>query len=142
MNPVRIKLIVAGGIIGIAVAMLAFSGVREGWVYYLPVDEFVENEARQDARVRLHGLVGTDNLSVDTVALEANFELKGDQCVLPISYRGIIPDTFQAQREVVVEGSMDESGVFQADVLLTKCASRYQGEGEAPHADPGARVSQ
>jgi cytochrome c-type biogenesis protein CcmE len=140
MNPIRIKLLIAAGIIGIAVAMLAFAGVREGWVYYLPVDDFVENEDRHDARVRLHGIVATDDLSLDSVALEASFNLEGDRHVLPVSYRGIIPDTFQAEREVVVEGSMDESGVFQADVLLTKCASRYEGEGDAPHADPRAKV--
>ena len=49
----------------------------------------------------------------------------------------VVPDTFQADREVVVEGTLDESGVFRADTLLTKCASKYESDGgQAPHADP------
>jgi cytochrome c-type biogenesis protein CcmE len=133
------KLIAAGVAIGIAVTFLAVAGIREGWVYYLPVDEFVAGDAYHDQRVRLHGLVSSDDLDVSSALLLARFDLKGDERQVRVQYEGVIPDMFQADREVVVEGQLDEAGVFQADTLLTKCASKYEAEaGDAPHEDPRA----
>jgi cytochrome c-type biogenesis protein CcmE len=53
-----------------------------------------------------------------------------------VRYRGPVPDLFGAGRQVVVEGTMSD-GVLEADVLLTKCASKYEartvdGAGSAP----------
>ena len=44
-------------------------------------------------------------------------------------------DTVRAHVKVV-EGTRDAKGVFCADTLMTKCASKYESGGEAPHADP------
>ena len=137
MSHVRMKLIAAGVAIGIAVTFLAVAGIREGWVYYLPVDDFVTGEAYQDQRVRLHGLVASEDLDVSSALLLARFSLKGDQKSVRVEYEGVIPDMFQADREVVVEGQLDETGVFKADTLLTKCASKYEaGDPEAADNDP------
>ena len=139
MSHVRMKLIAAAVAIGIAVTFLAVAGIREGWVYYLPVDEFVAGEAYHDQRVRLHGLVAPEDLNVSSPMLVATFNLMGDEQHVRVEYEGVIPDMFQADREVVVEGRLDETGVFKADTLLTKCASKYEaGNGDAPHTDPRA----
>jgi cytochrome c-type biogenesis protein CcmE len=138
MTHVRLKLIVAGVAIATAVTFLAVAGIRDGWVYYLPVDEFVAGDAYHNDRVRLHGTVGADDLDVSSALLLAQFDLLGEQQRLRVRYEGVIPDMFQADREVVVEGRLDETGLFRADTLLTKCASKYEaGAGQAPHADPG-----
>ena len=137
MTHVRIKLLVAGVAIAIAVTFLAVAGIRDGWVYYLPVDEFVAGEAYHGERVRLHGTVAAEGLEVSSAMLVATFDLVGEQHRIPVRYEGVIPDMFQADREVVVEGRLDDAGVFRADTLLTKCASKYEaGTGEAPHTDP------
>jgi cytochrome c-type biogenesis protein CcmE len=139
MTHVRLKLIAAGVAIAIAVTLLAVAGIREGWVYYLPVDEFVAGEAYHDQRVRLHGTVAGEDLDMSSALLVARFDLLGEQSRIRVQYEGVIPDMFQADREVVVEGRLDEVGVFQADTLLTKCASKYEADdGEAPHVDPRA----
>lgn len=46
---------------------------------------------------------------------------------LPVSYQGIVPDPFQAGREVIVQGEL-RGGTFvaQRDSLVTKCPSKYQ----------------
>lgn len=137
MTHVHAKLIVAGILVAVAVTFLAVAGVKEGWVYYLPVDEFTAGQDYQDQRVRLHGIVDGEDLQVRPALLVADFDLKGDTSQVRVSYSGVIPDMFQAEREVVVEGRLDEAGVFQADTLLTKCASKYESEdGQAPHGDP------
>jgi len=38
----------------------------------------------------------------------------------------VVPDNFAEDREVVVEGHLGTSGVFQADTLLTRCESKYK----------------
>lgn len=137
MTPIRMKLIGAGLVIASAATFLAFSGMRDGWVYFLPVDEFVSSEARWGERVRLHGRVGESNLHVERAGLTAHFDLCGKTSSLPVDYTGVIPEMFDAGRDVVVEGRRDASGTFVADTLMTKCASKYEsGDGQAPHGDP------
>ncbi len=139
MTHTRIKLLVVGATLAIAGILLAVAGAREGWVYFLQVDQFLAGDRYHDQRVRVHGTVGADNLEVNTGLLQATFDLLGETGRLRIEYGGVVPDLFQADRDVVVEGRLDEAGVFQADTLLTKCASKYESdEGEAPHADPHA----
>jgi cytochrome c-type biogenesis protein CcmE len=46
---------------------------------------------------------------------------------------------FGPGKNVVVEGRRDPAGVFQADVLMTKCASKY--EPGSPHKAEHAEVA-
>lgn len=138
MNAIKLKMLVAGATILAAVSALAVMGVREGWTYFLPVDQFLADEARHTQRVRLHGVVSAENLKVGAADVGASFTLTSNGATLPVRFVGVVPDMFQADREVVVEGRLDDAGVFQADVLMTKCASKYTSDGQAPHVDPHA----
>lgn len=48
----------------------------------------------------------------------------------PVTYQGIVPDPFREGREVIVTGSLNESGVLVAekDSLITKCPSKFKEE--------------
>ena len=132
MNPIRLKLLVAGTVLTGAFGYLAFAGMQKGWVYYVSVDQFTNDAQYHDQRVRLHGKVATDGFDASKSLLTARFNLAGSGGEqLPIVYRGVIPDMFESGRDVVVEGRRDAAGVFQADVLMTKCASKY--EADSPH---------
>jgi len=56
---------------------------------------------------------------------------------LNVVYQGVTPDMFQDGGEVVVEGALDEQGVFHANTLLTSCPSKYEAEKEAGGMHPG-----
>ena len=45
--------------------------------------------------------------------------------VIPVTYRGIKPDTFQTGRDVILEGDFRQ-GRFEAKTLLTQCPSKYE----------------
>jgi cytochrome c-type biogenesis protein CcmE len=131
---VRNKLILAGVVLVGALSFLGFAGAKSGgWVYYLEVDHFVSDAAQyQDQRVRLHGKVATDDFATSAATLSASFKLLGKSHAVAIAYRGAIPDMFERGRDVVVEGRFDRStSTFNADVLMTKCASKY--ESNSPH---------
>jgi len=137
MSSVKFKLILGSIAILAAVTYLAFAGVKSGWVYYMPVDEFMENTERQSQRIRLHGIASEEAFEANPAMLTATFELLGKASQIPVEYSGPIPDQFVPGREVVVEGRLDESGVFQADVLMTKCASKYEGHENAEQTNNG-----
>ncbi|MFA7237082.1 MAG: cytochrome c maturation protein CcmE [Phycisphaeraceae bacterium] len=128
MNHMKVKLLIAGLLVGVALTYLAYAGVQKGWVYYLQVDQFTQDTQYHSQRVRLCGKVGTENVVAQPAQLTATFSLMGDSSQVPVVYRGVIPDLFKPGCEVVVEGQLDEQGVFQSNVLMTKCASKYSGD--------------
>lgn len=131
MTHVRIKMLIAGLVLTASVSYLAVAGVKSGWVYYLHVDDFVQDTTYQARRVRLFGLVDTENVQVAPARLTAKFDLRGESNRIPVNYQGVVPDTFKPGGEVMVEGRLDDAGVFQADTLMTKCASKYQSQEHA-----------
>jgi cytochrome c-type biogenesis protein CcmE len=128
MTTLSRKLMFAGVMLVGAVGYLAYAGAQQGWVYYVPVDQFMTDVAQQKHRVRLMGKVATDDLVIEGARLRAQFGLESNGRRLPVSYRGTIPDLFKAGVDVVVEGKMGATGTFEADVLLTKCASKYDAK--------------
>lgn len=140
MPALRVKPVVAAAALASAIALIGFAGLREGWVYSLDVDEFVAREVAVGQRIRLTGTVGAEDLEVSSAGLLARFFLVGERARLRVEYNGVIPDMFQPGHEVIVEGSMSESGLFVAETLMTKCGSRYESEEDgpaAPHPLPG-----
>ena len=133
MTHMKLKLGLAGLVLAGALGCLVYAGAQKGWVYTLGVDTYISNVERQGERVRLCGLVGEKDLLVQKSQLLAVFQLKGEKNSMPVKYKGAVPDMFKAGAEVLVEGKRDAAGVFQADVLMTKCASKYE---ERPQGHP------
>jgi cytochrome c-type biogenesis protein CcmE len=128
MTSTNTKLLVGGLTIAAACAYLGLTGARSGWVYYLDVDAYVQREEAGSKRTRVHGFVGADRLDVRPADLYAQFDLEGETESMRVVYRGAIPDMFQEGGQVVVEGARGDDGVFQADLMMTKCASKYEGK--------------
>ena len=136
MTHARLKLSLAGVVFVGAIVYLAYSGMQKGWTYTLGVDSYLAKADVQNQRVRLCGRVSEHNLDVRKAQLAANFVLVGEKSSIPVAYHGAVPDLFKAGGEVLVEGQRDAQGVFQADLMMTKCASKYE---EAPPGHPVQR---
>jgi cytochrome c-type biogenesis protein CcmE len=132
MNSIRTKLVIAGVILSGAFGYLAYAGMQSGWVYFVSVEQFTSDAKFHNQRVRVHGKVASEGFDASKSLLTAKFTLtgKGGRS-LPVEYHGVVPEMFEAGRDVVVEGRRDAAGVFRADVLMTKCASKY--EPGSPH---------
>jgi cytochrome c-type biogenesis protein CcmE len=128
MNRIGVKIAVASVVFVSALSYLAFAGARQGWVYHLTVDQFTSDPQYKTQRVRLCGTVEKDHFSSAPAALTASFVLKGTAAQVPVEYHGMIPDMFQAGRDVIIEGQLNGAGQFQADVMMTKCASKYEAK--------------
>ena len=138
MTHVRIKLSVAAAVVISAVGYLTFAGVQRGWVYTVGVDAYVANVQQQAERVRLCGKVSAEGLEIEKAKLRARFVISGEHAALPVTYKGVVPDMFKAGSEVVVEGKRNGAGVFEADTLMTKCASKYEGKNKTEMANGSA----
>jgi cytochrome c-type biogenesis protein CcmE len=76
--------------------------------------------------------------------LEVDFSIEDKEKAgqnLKVHFKGVTPDMFQDDGEVVVEGVI-KNGVFHASTLLTSCPSKYEAEKEAGKSHPGSITQQ
>jgi cytochrome c-type biogenesis protein CcmE len=116
-------------VIGGGVGYFMVQAMQSSWAYYYSVDDFsAAGAATQEHSFRLAGRVQPGSVERDLEHVVLRFTLAGAQARLPVLYRGVTPDNFTEEREVVVEGRLGTDGVFQADTLMTRCESKYQAK--------------
>ena len=99
---------------------------EQALVKFLSVQQLFAEE--QAERIRLGGLVADESIKLDeNNYLSCNFDLQEGEAILRVHFVGVRPDLFKNGAEVIVEG-IYMNGVFEADILQTKCASRYEGD--------------
>ena len=122
----RKQFIFAGGILALILAYLIYMGVLSAGMYYMTVSELLAQRETLGAEpVRIEGKVVADSVKEDPASKTLSFVVSDGQNSLPVVYRGVVPDSFQPDAEVVMEGTLTEGGSFEATSLLAKCASKY-----------------
>jgi cytochrome c-type biogenesis protein CcmE len=124
---VRGRFLIAGLVLAGALGYLIYVGVQGASMYYLSVSELAtRGEAAYENDVRLGGKVMEDSLRQDSSTMTAQFMVTDGQRSVPVTYTGVLPDAFKPGADVVVEGRLGASGVFEASTLLAKCPSKYE----------------
>lgn len=141
MNHRSLKLAVGALVLILAISYLAVSAVREGWVYYVTIDQLSDPSQIRGRRTRLSGTVAEQGVEIAPTRLDAKFILAGNVHQIPVTYHGVIPDMFKPNAQVIVEGRLNDQNVFVADTLLTQCASKYESVKPKNHPDAGASTS-
>lgn len=125
----------------IAVTVLTFGWITVGTgaeeVPFVSVEQLVnpDKEWKQD-RFRLGGYVENGSIEYSADRLTVAFVMEQDDSRLNVKYEGLAPDMFTDEAEVIIEGAYVD-GIFIADNLMTKCASRYETEIEVDEAHTG-----
>jgi cytochrome c-type biogenesis protein CcmE len=117
-------------------AWLAIGGISEGGTYFKTIPELQEmGDGALGKRLR----VGGDVLpgSIIRTGREVAFVIHQNDTQLRVVYDGTdpLPDTFRDRAEALAEGRMGEDGVFRANKIQAKCASKYEAKpdgGEKP----------
>lgn len=124
------KRFLIGGIIVVsAIVYLGYTGFMGGAAYYYTVSELIEQgDSICDENVRLNGQVTPGSVQQEVASRTLEFIITDGEGNLPVLYQGVVPDTFKVGNEVVIEGHLNSSGVFQAHTLMPKCASKYVPE--------------
>ncbi|MHC4083643.1 MAG: cytochrome c maturation protein CcmE [Planctomycetota bacterium] len=125
-----IKILLGVLIIGGGIGYFMYHAMQSSWSYYYTVDDFTadDNPAVKNQSIKIAGRVKQGSIVRDLQKVSLNFTLTGSKTELPVQYKGTVPDNFSEDREVVVEGRLDTTGMFQADMLMTKCESKYKAK--------------
>jgi cytochrome c-type biogenesis protein CcmE len=118
-------------------AWLAVGGINETKTYYKEIKEVVAlDDAKRYERLRVGGDVETG--SIVRNGSEVRFVLTQNELKLPVVYTGTdpLPDTFRDGSQALADGKMRPDGVFQANKIQAKCASKYEGKPQYKQAAP------
>lgn len=135
-RPVRMgRLAIGILLVATATGFLVYKATGENLTYYREVDELLAAETIPPGeKIRLSGDVVEGSVVKSEESRAIRFEITetgGDGLErIPVAYDGTVPDIFKPGIQVVVEGRMDDDGVFQAETLLAKCPSKYQAAGD------------
>ena len=131
MKKKNVKFIIGGVIIAVAIIYLVYSGIQETALYYLTVSEFKEEGfslAYAGESVRVNGSVLDGSIQWSSQEGILRFIISDGENELPVTYRGVAPDTFKSGAEVVVEGKYTQEDILEVDKIMAKCPSKYEAE--------------
>jgi len=131
MKNKKLKFGIGIGIILGVVAWEAISGFQESKTYYVTVHELAQGKTAR-RRVRVGGMVAEHSL--ERRGGTVTFRLAQDAQSIPVTYIGneTLPDTFKEGAQAIVEGDYTPDGMFRAEKIQAKCASKYQAVPGAP----------
>ena len=127
------KFIVGAALIVGSVGFMIAEGVKQTGVYFLTPAELAAQAAADTTFVenvgfKLGAKVVPGSVRRDPNARRIDFEVSDGIKTYPVTYQGLVPDTFTDANdiEVVVEGRLNRDGVIRATDVLAKCGSRYE----------------
>jgi len=150
-----LKFIIGGIVIAAAIIYLMVSSLQANIQYFLTVDEAIEKQLAGELtgrNIRLSGAVLGESIHYDMETLELSFSIvhvPGDieliddegglaaalhnavmdptRSQLKVVYYGAKPDLLQNEAQAILTGEFVAEGVFEADELLLKCPTKYEG---------------
>ena len=108
------------------VVWLATAQMNDTKTYYKTVAEVGQmGDKAYSKRIRVGGDVETGSIQRKGNAVE--FYLCQDKMRLKVAYSGAdpLPDTFRDGSQALADGKMGQDGVFHAQRIQAKCASKY-----------------
>ena len=117
---------------------LATASIKENQTYYKTVAELgLMGDQAYTKRLRVGGDVA------DSIVRKGNvveFNLVQEKEQLKVAYDGAepLPDTFRPGAQALADGKMGRDGVFHANKIQAKCASKYEAK---PGQKPAASTS-
>lgn len=122
------RFLVAGLVLAAALGYMIYSAIAANSEYYLTVSEVYAMGAQaQESQIKIGGMVVEGSVVWDRATNAVSFNISDEKGkTMPVTYRGVVPDSFQPGAEVILEGKLREDGRFAATTLLAKCASKYE----------------
>ena len=129
MKRKQLKFAIGSVIIVLTLSYLAYSGYQESKTYYRTVPElYAMKDNAYDLRLQVSGDVVPGSIKRDGKVV--NFVIGADPQTLQVKYVGKdpLPDTLLDPATAMATGKLGRDGVFVADSMLAKCASKYEKE--------------
>ncbi len=141
----RTKFIIGGILVLGTAGYLMASSIGDTGMYYLTPGELTAkvkgDSTFYETGVKMGARVVPGTIERESGGRAVSFAVTDGNQTIPVTYRGVIPDTFTDSVDVVVEGRYNRNGTFVATTLLAKCASRYENAPDKYQATPGYKAS-
>ena len=125
----KLKFFIGGLLILGAIAYVTLTSFQSNAIYYLNLKEMNAQRGSLIGKpVRINAPLDKSSLQFDDKTLTLKFNLVEDNLILPVVYKGVVPDTMDKGESVVAEGKLGADGTFHADTILVKCPSKYETE--------------
>lgn len=128
------KFALGAAVIVAGIATLIATGVKQTGVYFLTPTELLTKTAADpsfhDVGLKVGAKVVPGTIKRDPASQRIEFQVSDGSSQFPVTYRGLVPDTFTDANdiEVIMSGKLGTDGVFHATEVLAKCGSRYESE--------------
>lgn len=127
-------------LVAVSIGFVIYDGL-ESETYFYTVDQAVaQGTDLPGQRVRVKGIVEPGSIEGAAGELGRRFRIAENGKSLAVSYDKAMPDTFEENREVVVQGEVGDDMTLVADEVLVKCPSRYEGNPPTAHENSQASL--
>jgi cytochrome c-type biogenesis protein CcmE len=118
-------------VLAVAFGGLFYSTMGEATEYYKHVDEVMaQPEQWYGKRLQLHGFA--KQVTRKPSSLEYRLRVESNGQVVNASYKGVVPDTFKDDAEVVLKGTLGPDGFsVEPNGVMAKCPSKYEPQSVA-----------
>lgn len=129
------RLMLVGGGLALLVAAVAMvlSAFQQNLVFFHTPSEVAEGKAPTGKTFRVGGMVEDGSIQREADGLTVRFAITDTVRVIPVTYRGTLPDLFKEGKGAVVQGKLEGDGLFHATEVLAKHDENYMPP-EAAHA--------
>jgi cytochrome c-type biogenesis protein CcmE len=133
-------------VIVLALVWVGYTGVQENKSYYVTIKELRAEVNKGDEVYTKHLRVGgsVQPGSIHQVGTNADFVMVEEGQTLRVAYKGSepVPDTFKDDALALAIGTFGRDGVFHANEVQAKCASKYAPKQQQPGAPAQPRPNQ
>ncbi len=108
---------------------LAVGGIKDTKTYYKTIPELHQmGKTAQGQRLRVAGDVQPGSITKN--GAQVSFVLHQGATTLNVVYSGAdpLPDTFKDNAQALADGRLGPDGVFEANKIQAKCASKYEAK--------------
>ncbi|APR03126.1 cytochrome c maturation protein CcmE [Thauera chlorobenzoica] len=128
----RLILVGSGVALLVAAVALVLSAFQQNLVFFHTPSEVAAGKAPTGKTFRIGGMVEEGSIAREADGLTVRFAITDTAKIIPVTYRGTLPDLFKEGKGAVVQGRL-EDGVFRATEVLAKHDENYMPP-EAAHA--------
>jgi cytochrome c-type biogenesis protein CcmE len=135
MKPRSKRLVLVAGAVALLVGAVALvlSAFQQNLVFFHTPTEVAEGKAPTGRTFRIGGLVEQGSVKRSEDGVTVQFAITDTAKVIPVTYKGALPDLFKEGKGAVVQGVMSPDGKFTASEVLAKHDENYMPP-EAQHA--------
>ncbi len=122
----RLTLLVLAVAAVLGAVLLAMSALKDQAAYFYAPGDVARKGPPVGRAVRIGGMVKAGSIERAEDGVTIHFVVKDETPhIIPVRFKGIVPDLFKENSGVVAEGRFDHAGLFVADNILAKHDENY-----------------